>query len=189
MKILVKTIVYWIPVAILITMIVGLIYVETQQSLRLSANDPQIQIAEDTVAQLAKGNSLQLGMNKSDISTTLSPFLVSFDENGKTVDSTAELNGQTLSFPKGVFAYAKNHQDNRFTWQPKSGLRYAVVLMHYNGVASGFIAIARSLREVEKRIDWATTQAFFAWILMLGVSFVAIGFLISIKKLLKKLTG
>jgi hypothetical protein len=46
-------------IAIIVTGLVGLLYVTVQQDLRQGANDPQIQMAEDIAAKLAGGQQVQ----------------------------------------------------------------------------------------------------------------------------------
>ena len=41
----VRAILYWIPLALVVTVVVGLVYVTVQQNFRQTANDPQIQMA------------------------------------------------------------------------------------------------------------------------------------------------
>src|SRR5665811_516764 len=45
----------WLPLAVAITLLSGLIYGAVQQVLRQDANDPQIQMAQDTAAALTAG--------------------------------------------------------------------------------------------------------------------------------------
>ena len=54
---------------------------------------------------------------------------------------------------------ARQRGENRFTWQPGPGLRYAAVLDHFGGAQPGFVLAARSLREVESRSDQLLTLA------------------------------
>ena len=49
----------WIPLAVVITCLSGLIYLTVQQDIRIGANDPQIQIAEDLTNQLSSGQNPQ----------------------------------------------------------------------------------------------------------------------------------
>jgi hypothetical protein len=50
---------HWLLLAIVLTGLIGLVYVAVQQDLRQGANDPQIQMAEDALAKLANGQSVQ----------------------------------------------------------------------------------------------------------------------------------
>jgi len=45
-----KVLKQWLPLAIVIKLLCGLVYVAVQQEVRLSANDPQIGMAEDLAA-------------------------------------------------------------------------------------------------------------------------------------------
>ena len=45
----------WLPFAVVVTAFCALAYATVQQSLRQAANDPQIQMAEDTAASLNGG--------------------------------------------------------------------------------------------------------------------------------------
>ncbi len=43
---------HWLPLALVIVAMSGLVYLAVQQALRLSANSPQVQMAEDAAAAL-----------------------------------------------------------------------------------------------------------------------------------------
>lgn len=43
----------WLPMAVVITVLAGLVYLNIQQAYRLGADDPQIQMAEDGASALA----------------------------------------------------------------------------------------------------------------------------------------
>lgn len=67
--------------AVIVTGFSGLIYTAVQQDLRQSANDPQIQMAEDTATKLAAGQQVQnvVPAEKVDIATSLAPYIIVFD--------------------------------------------------------------------------------------------------------------
>jgi hypothetical protein len=50
----------WFVLAVVTTVLSGLIYLAVQQSYRQSANDPQIQMAEDGAAALENGSPIQI---------------------------------------------------------------------------------------------------------------------------------
>jgi|SRR5579859_700393 len=146
----------FIMLSLILTLACGICYVAVQQTLRQSANDPQIQMAEDTAAALARGETQEAfggSGKKIDMAQSLAPFLIIFDDNGQPVVSTVQLNGQMSAPPAGVLAYAKAHEENRVTWQPRPGVRNATIIVHYAGQKSGFVLAGRSLREVEARIS------------------------------------
>lgn len=114
----VKTILkYWLVMAVTITGLVGLCYVAVQQDIRQSANDPQIQMAEDTAAKLADGQSIQnvVPSEKVDIAKSLAPYIIVFDATGKPLASSAQLDGQTPTISAGVTDYMKHNDEDRFT--------------------------------------------------------------------------
>jgi hypothetical protein len=152
----VKTIVkYWLIMAVTITGLVGLCYAAIQQDIRQSANDPQIQMAEDSAAKLADGQPIQhvVPSEKVDIAKSLAPYIIIFDATGKPLASSALLNGQTPTIPAGITDYVKQNGEDRFTWQPQPGVRSAVVVTPFKGSNSGFVLVGRSLREIEIRED------------------------------------
>ena len=128
----------------------SLIFVSVQQGLRLGANDPQIQLAHD-------GKVGAIDSPIINIATSLAPFEIIYDEQNNIIGTTGQLDGKTPAPPGGVFKYAKTHYDNRFTWQPREGVRLAAVMVHHDG---GYVLAARNLREVE--IREAQAQSFAA---------------------------
>ena len=140
----------WFMPMIAVTAMSFLVYFISQQVLRQSANDPQIQIAEDIVAALSSGKQAA-DFNISDkinIAKSLAPYSIIYDVNGKPLASTGELNGEIPKLPQGVFESAKSMGENRISWQPQQDVRSALVIVPYPG---GYVAAGRSLREVEIR--------------------------------------
>jgi hypothetical protein len=143
----------WIPLAVVITILLGGTYGAIQQVLRMSANDPQIQMAEDTAAALTNGQSIDsvVPATKVDLAQSLAPYVVVFDDSGKAIASSGFLHNQLPALPSGVFEYVRQHSEDRLTWQPEPGVRSATVVTRYTGAQSGFVMAGRSLREVESR--------------------------------------
>jgi hypothetical protein len=144
---------FWLPLALLTTLLSGLIYVVAQQAGRASANDPQIQLAEDAAAALAAGQPLDslIPAAKVDIAASLAPYLIVFDSSGKAIAGSGVLHGELPSIPPGIFDYVRQHGEDRLTWQPEPGVRSATVVVGYGGSSPGFILAGRSLRQVEER--------------------------------------
>jgi hypothetical protein len=157
----------FLTAAIIITILAMFSYVAVQQDLRQTANDPQIQIAEDAADSISSGEALPYEMptsTRADLSKTLVTVAMIFDDAGNPVYTSAQLDGGTPIPPKGVFEATRNKGENRITWQPKPGVRLAAVVTRIGrGSHTGFVLIARSLREVEKR-EAAIGQLFIiAW--------------------------
>ena len=167
MKTFKKVIRVWLPLALIISALCALVYLVEQQVLRMGANDPQIQWAEDAATALTKGSSAEsvIPVNKVNIAASLAPFMIVFDDSGKPVASSALLHDQIPAYPVGVFDYVRKNGKDRVTWQPEPGVRIASVVVAYSGAQNGFVMAGRSLRETEKRIDLVGTYATFAWIL------------------------
>ncbi|MDE2026868.1 MAG: hypothetical protein KGJ07_10380, partial [Patescibacteria group bacterium] len=140
----------WILLVITVSCIFGVTYFVVQQDIRIGANDPQIQIAEDTANALSNHHYLNISQHTVDISQSLMSFRMTFDANGKVQSSEGVLHGKTPVVPFGVFSSVKNNGEGRFTWQPESGVRIAAVVVAYN---NGYVLAGRNIREVEKRED------------------------------------
>ena len=76
----------WLLVVVVVTGLVGLLYAAVQQDIRQSANDPQVQMAEDAAVKLAGGQTVQnvVPSEKVDIATSLAPYLIIFDAQWKS---------------------------------------------------------------------------------------------------------
>jgi hypothetical protein len=152
-RLVVAALLAWLPFAAAVVVLSALVYGTVQQSLRSGANDPQLQIAGDLAAQLNGGavaGSL-LGTSKVDLATSLSPYAIVFDGAGHPVASTGVLDGDVPVPPPGVLHAARAHR-TELTWQPRDGVRSAVVVVPFQGSAgAGTVLVGRSLSEVEKR--------------------------------------
>lgn len=128
----------------------GLVYLTVQQSLRQSANDPQIQISEDIAKTLENGKPV-LDFNvpeKTDISKSLAPYLIIYDKENKPVAGTGVIDNKLPEMPEGLLQYARIHGEHSVTWQPRKDIRGAIVIVPYK---NGFVVVGKSLREVEIR--------------------------------------
>lgn len=145
----------WLPLGVAIVVMSGLVYVGVQQNYRLSANDPQIQVAEDVADAVSQGtaslDSIVPANPTQDMAKSLSTFAAVYDDTGKALGASVQLDGKVPTPPAGVFAAAKKQGQNRFTWQPKPGVRVAAVLVKASGQQQGFVLVGRSLKEVEAR--------------------------------------
>jgi len=127
-----------------------------QQNYRLSANDPQIQLAEDASAGLSKGLQPEavVGSQKVDASGSLAPFVTVYG-GGKPYQALATSgyfsDNKILAPPPGVFDTARATGEARFTWQTVEGQREAAILVYANSPQPAYVLAARNLREVESR--------------------------------------
>ncbi len=174
----------WLPFAVVTCAFSGLAYTTVQQSERQAANDPQIQMAEDAAAALNGGATVDSVIPKMQVemSTSLAPFVVLYDNDGKPAAGSGLLNGQMPDYPKGALDSAKGSGENRVTWQPTATVRIASVVVPYH---EGFVMAGRNMREVEIRESQTGMFAGLAGLLALIVTFVVIAlgeFLMAEKK-------
>lgn len=166
-----KTRISHFTIAILITILSGLIYVTVQQSYRSGANDPQLQLAKDISYKLDQDKSIEtlLPNDSIEISKSLSPFVVLYDNDGNPIRSTATLDGQIPKLPKGVFDFTRKNKEDVLSWQPRRGVRMAMVIESVQSPNISFVAAGRSLEEVEKRESNLTTMVMIAWLVCIAV--------------------
>jgi len=148
------------------TLIIGLVYGAVQQNYRQGANDPQVQLSEDSAEILNQGQDPQdlvPGGSATDMAKSLAAFIIIYDDSGKVAAASAQLDGSTPAVPSGVLEFAKAHNQERFTWEPKSGVRVAAVITRYGGDKPGYVMVGRSLREVEKREEALSLMVAVAW--------------------------
>ncbi|MBS1525157.1 MAG: hypothetical protein JST19_05875 [Bacteroidetes bacterium] len=166
----------WFSYAAMITLICGIVYVTVQQSYRMSANDPQFQVAEDTALALDKGadpKTLTGANSQVEISRSLALWLIIYDMQGNVAASSARLDGAAPQFPKGVLNHTRSKGADAVTWQPRPGIRQATVTV---GAKDYTVVTGRSLRLTEERISLLGSQVLFGWVLsvlaMLVIAFL-----------------
>ena len=163
----------FIPFGLVLVVIFGTIYVAVQQNFRQSANDPQIQMAEDQAKILEAGQKPDAinALPKIDLSNSLSTFYIVYDSQGTPIASSAILNGRLPVPPIGSLEAANNQGENRITWQPSTDVRIAAVIVPFHGQNPGYVLAGRSLKETEKRIDMLTKYVAAGFILSLVLVF------------------
>lgn len=159
---------------------VGLaLYAIPQHVLRSGLNDPQIQMASDLAARLEQGAAPSDAVPSGpqvEMSRSLAPFVIVYDDQGRPVASQGVLNGNVPTPPSGVFEAVRQRGEQRLSWQPvrgPQGVRIAAVIERVNGAQPGFVLAGRNMREVESRIGDVKTMAGLTWLGMLGL--IAIG--------------
>ncbi len=171
----------WLPMAVAIVVLSGLVYVAVQQNYRLSANDPQVQIAEDVASAIASNKAAPESIVPADptveVTQSLSAFVAVYSATGTPIGSSVLLDGKLPMLPAGVLETAKTRGENRLTWQPKSGARFAVVVAYFGGKEPGYVLAGRSLKEVEMREGQLTVMSAAAAALALVLTFITVFFL------------
>lgn len=166
-------IIIWLPIAVVSTAFCALTFASVQQALRQGLNDPQIQMAEDGAFALDQGAAVAsiLSTPTIEMSRSLAPFIVIFDNNGKPVASTGMLNGYLPDYPKAALESSKQSGENQVTWQPDPNVRIASVVVPYK---DGFVMAGRNMREVEQREQGTENLAIMTWVLTLITTLIVI---------------
>jgi hypothetical protein len=155
---------------VIVTIIAGLVYVNVQQAYRSNANDPQIQLAYEINANLKAGRSIEhLWPDSIDIQSSLGIFAATYDEHAQPLRSSALLEGKIPQLPPGVFDFAKTRGEDRVTWQPRPGVRMAVIVVRGNFSPVGYVVTGRSLREVEIREQNLVKTTMIGWVVMIAL--------------------
>ncbi len=168
---------YWWVLAVVITVLCSGLYAVGQQVMRQSANDPQIQIAEDIAYGLAHGGDIHslIGPSNVEMAQSLAPFTIVYNDKYEMVASNVR-DAQIPVIPRGVLEYTNQYSVHRVTWQPAPALRIAAVLQKVEGAQGGFVLVGRSLREVEDRSDGLFRNVVAGWLATLVISLlVAVG--------------
>jgi hypothetical protein len=156
------------------SLLIGLVYVAVQQNYRSMANDPQIQLAYEIRHHLKQGGSAEkLFADSIDLAQSLGVFAVMYDKKYQPIRSSGFLDGKYPQLPAGVFEYVKTHGEERVTWQPRKGIRMAMVVLEAAYPAAGFIALGRSLNEMESREIQLRTMVIMCWFAVMGLIAVA----------------
>ena len=172
----------WLPFAVVIIILSGLAYVAVQQNYRMSANDPQIQVAEDVSTAIALGqaapDTIVPATPTQDMTQSLSAFVIIYSATSSPIGSSVGLDGKIPPLPAGVADYASVHGQDRFTWEPKPGVRIAAVVSHFAGPVPGYVLVGRSLKEIEIRENNLTIMTAVAAAIGLVLVFLVL-FLVS----------
>jgi hypothetical protein len=96
-----------------------------------------------------------------------------YDSTGNAICGTGYLDGRLAAIPNGVISTARTTGDDRVTWQPSTGLRFATV-----SIRSGdyVVTAGQSLAPTEDRISSLGIIALAGWA---GTLFaLAVGYLL-----------
>lgn len=168
-----KIVLAWLPFAGLVIIMSVTGFAIVQQSMRLSANEPQIQIAEAIINAIGQGQDPKelFPGTTVDMTKSLESFAIIYDTDGKVLSNSITLDGSVPDLPKEALSEAKKHGDNRITWEPKKGVRNALIIKPFESQEiSGFVAIGRSLSEVDNRIKTIGYITLLGMVLSLFVS-------------------
>jgi hypothetical protein len=177
--------IFWLMIAFLVTFTSLLCYVATQQVLRLGANEMPAELATETSINLENSKNPQDSIPDKifDISKSLMTFVMVFDKDKNLIASSAAMGKDKPDYPKGLLDYVDKKGENRVTWQPQKGLRFATIAIK---AGDKYIVAGRSLKETEKLIDTIGNLVFYAWLACMIFSSISLAIIyIFIKKVFK----
>jgi hypothetical protein len=144
----------WLPIAVVATVLAGTSYAMTQEVTRSSADDVPRALAQRAADALSRGRA-PLAVTPGatvDLATDFGPFLTVYGTDGAVQSTTARLDGVTPKLPRGVLTEARTHGVDRVTWQPRAGVREAVIALPWrSSTAQGVVVAGASLRPAEDR--------------------------------------
>lgn len=158
MKTLSLVLSHFLSLGVTIVGIAVLIYIPLQYTYRESLNDPQVAMTRDAQSMLLAGvapHDVVNAENLYDVRTSLSPFTVIYDKDGKPLASSALYGDGVPVPPVSVLLYAKEHGEHRLTWQPEVDTRIALVI-RYVETSKGeiyYVLAGRNMEEGERRIS------------------------------------
>jgi len=169
----------WLAATVAITVVMGVVYVAVQQSLRLGANEPQRSMAQDAAYAIQhRGVQSRVweGTSRVDTDLNMAPFVIVYDRSGNVVAGDGYLDGVIPRIPKGVLDHAQAKGQDSVTWAPRPEVRIAAV-----AVPAGdnyFVVSGRSLAVTE-----STISSFTRWLASVGaasmvavaITFLAVG--------------
>ena len=167
-----RAVALFLPAFAALTVAIGLTYSGVQQDLRIGANDVPQQLAEDGARALDAGTSPATVAGPAPgavaIETSLAPFVAVYDKKGGLLASNGSLDGRPPAVPIGVLDSARASGRDAVTWQPRQGVRVALVVLPWQG---GTIGAGRSLRVIEERIETIGSLLALGW--LIGAAIIA----------------
>lgn len=163
-----------IPLFALGSILLLIVYVNDQQTIRLGANEPQEWMAHDAAENIASGMTPALAVSGSPVPvmTEYSPYLIAYNPEGSTTAATGLFDRKVSVLPRGVLEYARDHGTHRLTWEPVPGTRHAIVVVPIEGGKLGYVLAGRSLTYTEEQEQLLTDRIVFGWLVMSFVTLV-----------------
>jgi hypothetical protein len=156
-----------LALAAILTLMGGAAAFTIAQMLRGGANQPQIDMANYYVGEIASGEAPAdvIPPGYVDLERSLQPIVIFYDDQGKAGPGTGYLDQQLPTPPAGVFDFVRANGTEKVTWQPRPDVRLASVIQRVNGKHPGFVLAARSLRLVEEQKTMLWRMALAVWLI------------------------
>jgi hypothetical protein len=160
---------YTLALAAVLTLLGGGAAITMQQMLRRGADQPQIEMAKWYTGEINSGEAPAdvIPPGYVDLGRSLQPFVIFYDDRGTPGPGTGYLDQVLPAPPAGVFDFVRSHGVENITWQPRSGVRIASVVIRVNGKNPGFLLAGRSLRVVELQTSLLRRMVIGGWIVVM----------------------
>ena len=164
--------VFFIPLFLVSTLVLLIVYVNDQQHIRLAGNEPQEWMAHDTAERIASGVSPTQAVMGAPVRVLSehAPYVIAYDKVGSTTAATGIFDGKISNLPEGILEYTRGHGTYRLTWEPEPGIRHAIVIVPIQGGTLGYVLSGRSLFYTEQQEALLKERTVYGWILTLIVS-------------------
>jgi len=151
------------PLALVATLVLGISYVNEQQTIRLLAYEPQEYVVADAALRVSASGALPASGFSTAVPIEEDPaaYLVFFDATGTPLAGTGVLGGQPPRLPDGVLATAAKQGVDRLTWEPTKGVRQAIVV---RPAGPGFVMSGRSLAYAESLEQKLLARTALGWL-------------------------
>lgn len=159
----------WLPLAFILSVAMGSIYVIAQQMIRQSYNWPQISAANEVSDALHKNKSIDSLVTRYSAPSTIdisdSTFVIIYDVAGNVIKSGAKLGDNTPTIPKDVLFNADQAPAyHAVTWAPQPDVRIAAVVQKVNfGDTVRYVLAGRNLSQPEHMVEYLLLLCSFGW--------------------------
>lgn len=140
-------------------------YLVAQQVGRRTADDvPQALVTEQVAALAVRPPATGILDATQPLSSRSTPFVIVYDAAHRVVSSTARLDADTPGVPAGTLDQAARSGRAAVTWQPRAGVREAVVAQPWVGASgSGVVVAGVGLGTTEERARSVLLLVFAGW--------------------------
>jgi hypothetical protein len=162
----------WIGCCVLATIGAAAVYGVAQQVGRRAADDvPRALVAQQVAALSSQEPTTGLPAfgPATSLSSQSAPFVIVYDSAHRIMATTALLDDGTPHLPDGTLDDAVSRGRTNVTWQPRAGVREAVIAQPWTGPSgSGVVVAGVGLGATEDRARSILVDVTAGWVLALG---------------------
>ncbi len=164
----------FLPLFIVASALLLIVYVNDQQTIRLAGNEPQEWMAHDAAQKIVAGIAPAVALTGVPVSvmTDDAPYLIAYNSEGSTTAATGLFDGKVSVLPRGVLEYALEHGTHRLTWELTPGVRHAIVVVPIQEGKIGYVLAGRSTSYTEEQETLLANRTVFGWLILLFLSFI-----------------